>query len=102
MQRVQLKKARELMLDLHSLRSYQFRQTDYLETLQKIVQDSIEEHKTVRDLLEIEYSHFLRVDKNLVTLNSWVQSMSSNLKSAGVIIHNNLSFVRILPLEIFN
>lgn len=92
-ERKKLQDARNLMLQLHELCSYQLRQNRNLGYLSNIINESIKEHHESRETLEINPSTFLEVHKNLCTLASWVQGVKQNLESTQKVTDSCLSTV---------
>jgi hypothetical protein len=96
--RENLQRARKLMLELHELRSYQLRVNLNFGYLSSIINESLNEHHDIREILSISLTTYLEVEKNLCTLGSWVQAMKQNLESAQKTTDSCLSTVSITIL----
>ncbi|KAE8440315.1 hypothetical protein EG329_008993 [Mollisiaceae sp. DMI_Dod_QoI] len=81
MDQEQINKAKGLILELRKLRPFQAYQINSCKCLLTIARDSIEEHNTARDFLDIPEPAFSRVDKNLRTIASWINPIEMALKS---------------------
>lgn len=81
MDQEQINKAKGLILELRKLRPFQAYQINSCKCLLTIARDSIEEHNSARDFLDIPEPAFSRVDKNLRTIASWTNSIEMALKS---------------------
>lgn len=86
------------MLELHELRSYQLRVNLNFGYLSSIINESLNEHHDIREILSISLTTYLEVEKNLCTLGSWVQAMKQNLESAQKTTDSCLSTVSITIL----
>jgi hypothetical protein len=71
-----------MQLELRKFRVSQLRQLISFECLGRIAKESISEHESARQYLEIPEASFLRVHKNLETIYSWAQSMTADIKSS--------------------
>ncbi|KAL2862232.1 uncharacterized protein BJX67DRAFT_385856 [Aspergillus lucknowensis] len=95
-ERKNLRDARNLMLQLHELCSYQVRHYRNLGYLSNIINESVKEHDDMREALGINLIAFLEVHKNLCTLAPWVQGMKQNLESAQKVTDSCLSTLSLL------
>lgn len=69
-------------LELRKFRPFQLRQLNSFKCLERIAKESISEHQSARQFLDIPEAAFLRVHKNLETAFSWAQSMSADMESS--------------------
>lgn len=91
-----LENARKLMLELHEFRSYQLRQKRNVECLSNVANESVKEHRDMRETLGISSTAYLTVHKNLCTLASWLESTKENLESAQKVTDSCLSTVSLI------
>jgi len=83
------------MLELRKLRPFQSRIISGYKCLQRVAKESIDEHASVREFLDIPKSTFIRVDKNLRTIASWADSIVMDMESVIDRVENCLSTVSI-------
>ena len=91
----QLSRANSYMLELRKLRPLQSHLINGCKSLMELAKDSIDEHNSLRKLLNTPDATFLRVDKNIRTIASWVNSVVIDSESRINRVENSISTVSI-------